>query len=54
MNKNTSDCFIRFLPMKELQVELINDGNKNHNHTWQLIQINSKTQIKTCFRFENR
>ncbi len=54
MNKNLSDCFIRFLPMKELQVELIDDGNKYHNHNWQLIQINPKTLSKTYFRFANK
>jgi hypothetical protein len=54
MNKNLSDCFIRFLPMKELEVELINDNNKHHNHAWQLIQINPKTQFKTFFHFVNK
>ncbi len=54
MNKNISDCFIRFLPMKELQVELVNDNHKHHSHTWQLIQINPKAQMKTYFRFANK
>ncbi len=48
--KNISDCLIRFLPMKELQVELID----NDKHTWQIIQINPKTQLKTYFRFANK
>ncbi len=54
MNKNLSDCFIRFLPMKGLQVELIDEDNKHHNHIWQLIQTNPKTQVKIFFRFANR
>jgi hypothetical protein len=45
-----SDCLIRFLPMKELHVELID----NQNHTWQIIQTNPKTQSKTYFRFANK
>lgn len=49
--KNFSDCFIRFIPIKELEVELINNDN---NYTWQLIQINPKTQFKTYYRFANK
>jgi hypothetical protein len=54
LNKNTSDRFIRFLPIKGLQVELINNDNKQLTHTWQLIQTDPRTQLKTYFRFANK
>ncbi len=40
--------------MKGLQVELINDDNKQCSHTWQLTQTDPRTQLKTYFRFANK
>lgn len=54
MTKNFSDCFIRFLPMREIEVESICDNHQEHRYTWQMIQTNPKTQMKTYFRFANK
>lgn len=54
-NKIISDRFIRFIPMEELNVELFdNEEQKDNICTWQLIQIDSKTRLKTYYRFANK
>jgi hypothetical protein len=54
-NKVISDRFIRFIPMEELNVELIEiDDNKDNICVWQLIQTDPKTRLKTQFRFANK
>ncbi|CAF3108847.1 unnamed protein product [Rotaria socialis] len=55
-NKIISDRFIRFIPMEDVNVELIeNDESKDNNiPTWQLIHTDSKTRLKTYFRFANK
>ncbi len=44
---------IRFIPIEEINVELI-ENDENKNSSWQLIQIDSKTRLKTLYRFANR
>ncbi|CAF3588971.1 unnamed protein product [Adineta steineri] len=54
-NKITSDRFIRFIPIEEMNVEFIDThDNKNNICTWQLIQIDIKTRLKTYYRFANK
>ncbi|CAF3949893.1 unnamed protein product [Rotaria sp. Silwood2] len=55
-NKIISDRFIRFIPMEDINVELIeNDDTKDNNISmWQLTQTDSKTRLKTYFRFANK
>jgi hypothetical protein len=54
-NKIISDRFIRFIPMEELNVESIeNDEKKDNICAWQLIQTDTKTRLKTYFRFVNK
>jgi hypothetical protein len=51
----TCDRYMRFIPIEELTVEWFdNDTTKDPCHTWQLIQTDCKTRLKTCFRFSNR
>lgn len=51
---HSSDCFIRFLPMKDIEVEPICDNHQEQRYIWQIIQTNSKTKMKTYFRFANK
>lgn len=54
-NKILTDRFIRFIPIEEIRVEIIgNDESKDNIYTWQLIQTDSKTRLKTFFRFTNK
>ncbi|CAF1239835.1 unnamed protein product [Adineta steineri] len=53
-NSNTSDCFLRFLPMEQLQVEVIHLTDTSHTYTWQLIQTDPTTHFQTYFHFANR
>ncbi|CAF0933766.1 unnamed protein product [Rotaria sordida] len=55
-NKIISDRFIRFIPIEDINVELLeNDDNKDNNISiWQLTQTDSKTRLKTYFRFANK
>lgn len=39
--------------MREIQVESLCDNHQDHRYTWQIIQTNPKTQLKTYFRFAN-
>ena len=39
--------------MREIQVESLCDNQQDHRFTWQIIQTNSRTQLKTYFRFAN-
>lgn len=41
--------------MEEINVEYLdNDDNKDNICTWQLIQTDTKTRLKTYFRFTNK
>ena len=41
--------------MEEINVEIVgNDETKDKIYTWQLIQTDSKTRLKTLFRFANK
>jgi hypothetical protein len=41
--------------MEELNVEVIeNDEKKDNSCAWQLIQTDTKTRLKTYFRFVNK
>lgn len=54
-NKIIFDRFIRFIPIEEINVELIeNEDNKDNICTWQLIQTDLRTRLKTYFRFANK
>jgi hypothetical protein len=54
MTENATDRLIRFLPMKELKVELIVDTNIEHSYIWQLVQTDPTTHLETYFRFANK
>ncbi|CAF0731164.1 unnamed protein product [Rotaria sp. Silwood1] len=55
-NKIISDRFIRFIPMENINVELIESDDIKDNNIlmWQLTQTDSKTRLKTYFRFANK
>ena len=49
------DRYIRFIPIEDLTVELIeNETSKENICTWQLIETEAKTRLKTHFRFANK
>ncbi|UJR23642.1 hypothetical protein I4U23_026627 [Adineta vaga] len=54
INKNSSDHFLCFLPIKDVQAEMIQFENKSSNHTWQLIQTDPITQLKRYYHFANK
>lgn len=54
-NKSIYDRFMRFIPMEEINVEYLDMNDAKDNiRTWQLIQTNPKTRLKTYFRFANK
>ncbi|CAF0880247.1 unnamed protein product [Adineta ricciae] len=53
-NRNSIDHFVSFLPMRDLEAEMIQIDKKSSNQTWQLIQIDSATQLKRYYHFANK
>lgn len=53
MKKSIPDRFIRFLPLAELKVDLLETDGDRIRH-WQLTHTDESTRVKTLFRFANK
>ena len=53
MKKSIPDRFIRFLPLAEVKVDLLETDGDRIRH-WQLTHTDESTRLKTLFRFANK